>query len=234
MDDRPTRDPIREAHRQWVAHGWADAADTMALVTSVTRAQQLLAERVERALKPHGLTFARFEVLRLLSFTRDRALPMTRLGSLLQVHPASVTSAVDRLETQGFVRRQRRSEDRRVVHAELTEAGAATGVADEEPQDAAAVNEAWEAIKAREKSERTDPADGVPPTLPALLYADKLVDRLARAGRPVHVEPDADTVGERLLALVVEARAGGVDPGQELRDAVRRRLTSSSGPSSPS
>ena len=122
----PTRDPIREAHRQWVAHGWGDAADAMALVTSVTRAQQLLAERVERALRPHGLTFARFEVLRLLSFTRERALPMTRLGSLLQVHPASVTSAVDRLETQGFVRRQRRSEDRRVVHAELTEAGAAT------------------------------------------------------------------------------------------------------------
>lgn len=122
----PVRDPIREAHRQWVAHGWTDAADAMALVTSVTRAQQLLAERVERALRPHGLTFARFEVLRLLSFTRDRALPMTRLGSLLQVHPASVTSAVDRLEAQGFVRRQRRSEDRRVVHAALTEAGAAS------------------------------------------------------------------------------------------------------------
>jgi XTP/dITP diphosphohydrolase len=105
------------------------------------------------------------------------------------------------------------------------EAGAATGVADEEPRDAAAVNEAWEAIKAREKSERTDPADGIPSTLPALLYADKLVDRLARAGRPVHVEPDADALG------VVEARADGVDPEQELRDAVRRRLTSSSGPS---
>ncbi len=93
------------------------------------------------------------------------------------------------------------------------EAGAATGVADEEPRDAAAVNEAWEAIKAREKSERTDPADGIP------------------SGRPVHVEPDADALGERLLALVVEARADGVDPEQELRDAVRRRLTSSSGPS---
>ncbi|MEE3128630.1 MAG: MazG family protein [Actinomycetota bacterium] len=106
--------------------------------------------------------------------------------------------------------------------------GAAAG---QEPQDAAAVNEAWEAIKAEEKSERTDPADGVPPTLPALLYADKLVDRLSRAGRPVHVEPDAEALGERLLALVVEARADGVDPEQELRDAVRRRLTSSSGPS---
>uniref|UniRef100_UPI00262E9772 MazG nucleotide pyrophosphohydrolase domain-containing protein n=1 Tax=uncultured Nocardioides sp. TaxID=198441 RepID=UPI00262E9772 len=114
------------------------------------------------------------------------------------------------------------------------EAGAATGVADEEPQDAAAVNEAWEAIKAREKSERTDPADGVPTALPALLYADKLVDRLSRAGRPVHVDAGADAIGERLLALVVEARADGVDPEQELRDAVRRRLTSSSGPSSPS
>ena len=122
----PVRDPIREAHRQWVAHGWTDAADAMALVTSVTRAQQLLAERVKRALRPHGLTFARFEVLRLLSFPRDRALPMTRLGSLLQVHPASVTSAVDRLEAQGFVRRERRSEDRRVVHAALTDPGSAT------------------------------------------------------------------------------------------------------------
>ena len=61
------------------------------------------------------------------------------------------------------------------------------GGADDEPQDAAAVNEAWEAIKAEEKAERTDPADGVPVALPALLYADKLVDRLARAGRPVHV-----------------------------------------------
>ncbi len=103
--------------------------------------------------------------------------------------------------------------------------------AQQEPQDAAAVNEAWEAIKAEEKSERTDPADGIPSTLPALLYADKLVDRLSRAGRPVHVEPDAEALGERLLALVVEARADGVDPEQELRDAVRRRLTSSSGPS---
>ncbi len=104
----------------------------------------------------------------------------------------------------------------------------------EQPQDAAAVNDAWEAIKAEEKAERTDPADGVPTALPALLYADKLVDRLSRAGRPVHVDAGADAIGERLLALVVEARADGVDPEQELRDAVRRRLTSSSGPSSPS
>ena len=95
-------DPIGEAHRQWVAHGWADAADGMAMVTSVVRAQQLLMERIDAVLRPRGLTFARYEVLRLLSFTRAAAMPMSRLGSLLQVHPTSVTSAVDRLVRPGI------------------------------------------------------------------------------------------------------------------------------------
>jgi len=114
------RDPIREAHRQWTAHGWVDAADGMAMVTSVVRVHQLLMERVEAALRPHGLTFARYEVLRLLAFTRSGRMPMTRVGSLLQVHPTSVTSAVERLVRQGYVERLRRDDDRRVVLASLT------------------------------------------------------------------------------------------------------------------
>jgi DNA-binding MarR family transcriptional regulator len=118
-----TRDPIGEAHRQWVAHGWTDAADGMAMVTSVVRAQQLLMERIDAVLRPRGLTFARYEVLRLLSFTRDAAMPMSRLGSLLQVHPTSVTSAVDRLVAQGYVERVRDDHDKRVVRAVLTAAG---------------------------------------------------------------------------------------------------------------
>jgi DNA-binding MarR family transcriptional regulator len=119
------RDPIREAHRQWVAHGWADAADGMAMVTSVVRVQQLLLERIDAVLRPLGLTFARYEVLRLLSFSSAGAMPMTRMGSLLQVHPTSVTSAVDRLENQGYVSRSRSDSDRRVVLATITDAGRA-------------------------------------------------------------------------------------------------------------
>ncbi|MCL8026158.1 MarR family winged helix-turn-helix transcriptional regulator [Nocardioides bruguierae] len=122
-------DPIREARRQWVARGWSDAADGMAMVTTLVRAQQLLMERIEAVLRPHGLTFARYELLQLLSFTRDGRLPMTRLGSLLQVHPASVTSAVDRLERQGLVLRERGETDRRVVLAVLTDAGRALAAA---------------------------------------------------------------------------------------------------------
>lgn len=118
-----TRDPIVEAHRQWVAHGWPDAADGMAMVTSVVRAQQLLMERIDAVLRPRDLTFARYEVLRLLSFTREAAMPMSRLGSLLQVHPTSVTNAVDRLVGQGYVERVRGDADKRVVRAVLTDAG---------------------------------------------------------------------------------------------------------------
>lgn len=119
------RDPIREAHRQWVRHGWADAADGMVMVTSLVRVNQLLLERIDAVLRPLELTFARYEVLRLLSFSSAGAMPMTRLGSLLQVHPTSVTSAVDRLENQGFVARARRAEDKRVVLASITPAGRA-------------------------------------------------------------------------------------------------------------
>ncbi len=119
----PERDPIAEARRQWRSHGWDDAADGMAMVTSVVRVQQLLMERIDPVLRPLGLTFARYEVLRLLSFVRAGALPMTRLGSLLQVHPTSVTNAVDRLQAQGYVERLRRERDRRVVLAAITPAG---------------------------------------------------------------------------------------------------------------
>jgi XTP/dITP diphosphohydrolase len=92
--------------------------------------------------------------------------------------------------------------------------------------DAVAINEAWEAIKAQEKG-RDSVTDGLPPGLPALLYADKVLDRLERStGTAPDVADDdpSGDLGDRLLALVVEARATGADPEQSLRDAVRRLL----------
>ncbi|MCW2757916.1 MAG: hypothetical protein JWO46_1662 [Nocardioidaceae bacterium] len=86
------------------------------------------------------------------------------------------------------------------------------------------INEAWETIKRTEKR-RSHPAEGIPASLPALLYADKVVDRVQRADGPI--TPAGDGIGDRLLGLVLEAHAAGVDPEQELRDAVRRVLASS-------
>lgn len=116
-------DPIEEAHRQWVAHGWEQAANGMAAVTSIMRAQQLLLARIDEELRPFELTFARYELLMLLSFSRRGALPMSVIGSRLQVHPTSVTSAVDRLEAQQLVRRVAHPHDRRARLAELTDQG---------------------------------------------------------------------------------------------------------------
>lgn len=87
------------------------------------------------------------------------------------------------------------------------------------------INEVWESIKATEK-QRTSVTDGLPPGLPALLYADKVLDRLEREGAEPTVDRAADDLGSRLLALVAEAHAAGVDPEQALRDAVRGLLGS--------
>jgi XTP/dITP diphosphohydrolase len=91
--------------------------------------------------------------------------------------------------------------------------------------DPAAVNELWEARKADEK-QRASVTDGLAPGLPALLYADKVLDRLGRAAGATGMPdvPVSDDLGDRLLGLVVEARAEGIDPEQALRDAVRRLL----------
>ncbi|MGV9193805.1 MarR family winged helix-turn-helix transcriptional regulator [Microbacterium sp. MC2] len=125
MVDRERRalDPIAEAQRQWRAHGWADAATGMTVVTSIMRAQQLLLARVDDALRPFGLTFARYELLTLLSFTRDGRMPMSSASARLQVHPTSVTNTVDRLEAAGLVRREAHPSDGRGRLVVLTAAG---------------------------------------------------------------------------------------------------------------
>lgn len=118
-----SRDPVAEAHEHWVAHGWGEAADGMAAVTSLMRAQQIVLGRVEAALRPFGVTFARYEVLMLLLFSRSGALPMRVIGQRLQVHPTSVTNAVDRLEEAGLVTREPHPTDRRTTLVRLTRAG---------------------------------------------------------------------------------------------------------------
>lgn len=120
-------DPVEEARRNWVEHGWG-AQDAMAAATSITRAHQILLRRIDEALKPHGLTFSRFEALALLHFSSRGSMPLGKMGERLQVHPASVTNTMDRLEEGGLVERQRHPDDGRTRLAAITDAGRRTAV----------------------------------------------------------------------------------------------------------
>jgi DNA-binding MarR family transcriptional regulator len=119
-------DPIAEARRQWEAHDWVAAAPGMAAITSVTRAHQIFLARIDDCLGPFELTFARYELLRLLAFSRKGSLPLGKIGDRLQVHATSVTSAVNRLESQGFVRRDPHPTDGRTTLATITRTGRST------------------------------------------------------------------------------------------------------------
>jgi XTP/dITP diphosphohydrolase len=97
---------------------------------------------------------------------------------------------------------------------------------DAEARTAAHVEANWDRLKTAEKG-RTSVLDGIPPGLPALASAEKLLGRVARAGLDVplpvaEAAEDPVGLGDTLLGLVDLARVVGLDAEAELRRAVRR------------
>jgi DNA-binding MarR family transcriptional regulator len=116
-------DPIERAGETWERH--FGPASAMRAATSVFRVQQILLARFDEVLRPHRLTFARYEVLVLLTFSRSGELPLKVIGSRLMVHPTSVTNAIDRLVAAGYVARRPNPADGRGVLASITDDGRA-------------------------------------------------------------------------------------------------------------
>jgi DNA-binding MarR family transcriptional regulator len=114
-------DPIARAAQTWERRFGDSKA--MAAVTTIMRVQQILLGELDGLLRPHGLTFARYEALVLLTFSRDGALPMSLIGQRLMVHPTSVTNTIDRLEKQALVVRRPNPRDGRGTLAEITQVG---------------------------------------------------------------------------------------------------------------
>jgi DNA-binding MarR family transcriptional regulator len=114
-------DPIERAGDLWGER--IGDATAMRLATSIMRVQQLVLAALDAAVKPFGITFARYEVLVLLSFSRAGHLPLSLIGERLMVHPTSVTNLIDRLEAQGLVARATDVADRRRILASLTAEG---------------------------------------------------------------------------------------------------------------
>jgi DNA-binding MarR family transcriptional regulator len=125
-DEATPFDPLAEARRQWLAQDLDEPLPMYAAI-SIIHAQQLVSTAIDRALKPLGLTFARYEVLMLLSFSRSGALPITKVGERLLVHPTGITKLVDKLEAQELVCREANPDDRRGTLARITPAGRRLG-----------------------------------------------------------------------------------------------------------
>ena len=114
-------DPVEASRERWLEQGWGASAAGMAAVVSVMRAEQIFLNRATALLRPLGLTFARYQVLGMLRWTG----PMTlgAVGHGLWITPATVTSAVDRLEAAGLCRRTSHPTDARATLVEITAKG---------------------------------------------------------------------------------------------------------------
>lgn len=114
-------DPVEASRQRWIAQGWDDSAAGMAAVVSVMRAEQIFLNRAATILRPLGLTFARYQVLGMLRWAGP--LTLSAVGHRLWITPATVTSAVDRLERAELTRRVAHPTDARATLVEITPKG---------------------------------------------------------------------------------------------------------------
>ena len=117
-------DPITRAAQLWTRR-WGRTSQPLAMAsaTSIMRVQQLLITEFDAMVGRHGLTFARYEALVLLAFSREGRLSMSKIGHRLMVHPTSATNIIQRLAAQGFVERVPNPQDGRGTLAVITPAG---------------------------------------------------------------------------------------------------------------
>ena len=114
-------DPVEASRERWIEQGWTDSAAGMTVVASVMRAEQIFQNRSSAILRPLGLTFARYQVLGMLRWAGP--LTLGAVGHRLWITPGTVTSAIDRLERAGLIRRVSHPTDARATLAEITAKG---------------------------------------------------------------------------------------------------------------
>ncbi|WP_265444877.1 MarR family winged helix-turn-helix transcriptional regulator [Flexivirga meconopsidis] len=120
----PGFDPIQRATELWQQRWGEDSPHAaMASATSIMRVQQLLIAQLDAAVAAYDLTFARYEALVLLTFSRRGELPMSKIGERLMIHPTSATNIVQRLSADGYVERRRNPRDGRGTLAAITPRG---------------------------------------------------------------------------------------------------------------
>jgi DNA-binding MarR family transcriptional regulator len=105
-----------------MAPAWLNPAEMAAWRTYIETYGDLVAA-IEHDLAEHGLTLGDYQVLVYLSEADDQSMRMCDLADRLQLSPSGLTRRLDGLVSAGLVTREPSTHDRRVMKAQLTEAG---------------------------------------------------------------------------------------------------------------
>jgi len=116
-------DVVEASRRVWSARWEPAAASGMAVFTAILRSDQLLRRQVDRVMKDHDLTFARYEVLAWLATDPESSLALSWISKTLRIPPATVTNIIDRLEADELVQRVPHPTDARTTLAVITAPG---------------------------------------------------------------------------------------------------------------
>ena len=105
-----------------MATAWLTPAEMAAWRTYIETYGDLVAA-IERDLAEQRLTLGDYQVLVYLSEADDQSMRMCDLADRLQLSPSGLTRRLDGLVSAGLVTREPSTHDRRVMKAQLTDAG---------------------------------------------------------------------------------------------------------------
>lgn len=93
----------------------------MRLYIVLTRTYKKLLEKDLHNIRSYGLNATEFGVLEFLYNKGSH--PLQKIGDHILITSGSITYVVDKLESKGLIVRRACSKDRRIIYAEITEAG---------------------------------------------------------------------------------------------------------------
>jgi DNA-binding MarR family transcriptional regulator len=115
-------DAVEYTRQHWAESG-QPAAEHFAAMGALMRTHQLMANELDRVLKPHNVSRTAFLLMATLLMSREYTRPLGQLSRHLMVHPTTVTLVIDQLAGRDLVTRRPHPTDRRTVLASLTDEG---------------------------------------------------------------------------------------------------------------
>ena len=117
-------DPLDVSRRYW--NEALGDADQFFAMTAVMRLSRRVGDNIDQVLRSHAVNRNGYLILMSLELSGSGSMILGHLAQELIVHPTTVTLTIDKLEAEGFVKKQPHETDRRAVRATITKSGRAT------------------------------------------------------------------------------------------------------------